>query len=276
LLSHIQLAPFNQNRWAFRGEGNAGWTLRSSIERLASRPGLAEDYVEKEFKRRAHHYLTDLPDEHDDLEWLDLMQHHGAPTRLLDWTRSAYVAAFFAAESATSRKRIAAEPERTNKPFAIWVVDEQRMSTLAAAMLGLPSHDKDISSRSNFHRIYREKQPEGLYLTAPVQPYRMNERLTIQQGLFLCASNPLLGFHRCLKSLLHYAEKSRRMGEEPLLHKLLVSPEARLDVLRILNKMNINRSTLFPGLDGFSASLRVNTEIIDEGNAYAEVLKSLA
>ncbi len=263
LLAIIQSPPFNDARWAFRGQGDAESLLRAGIERVASKPGIAEDYVEREFKRRAHHYLRDVPNDEDDLEWLALMQHHGAPTRLLDWTKSAYVAAFFAAEFAVPPKRIAAESERPPKPFAIWAIDERSVNAEAVAMLGLPQGDNNLSSRENFRRIYRDPAPEHLYLTAPVQPYRMNERLTIQQGLFLCANNPLMGFHRCLKRLLDYAQERHNVSGQ-WLRKLVVESEARLDVLSTLNKMNINRATLFPGLDGFSASLRINTEILDQ------------
>lgn len=266
LFKRIQSTPFDETRWAFRGEGNAKRTLRPTIERVASHPGLAEDYVLREFKRRAHHYLRDLSDDEDDLEWIALMQHHGAPTRLLDWTRSAYVAAFFAAESVVSAKRIAADAERRPKPFVIWAIDEKRVAALAAAMLDLDPGTSDLSSRENFRKIYKGIH-EDLYLSAPVQPYRMNERLTVQQGLFLCANNLLIGFQRCLKRLLLYA-KEKCGVTEPMLYKLIISANARLDVLKILNKMNINRATLFPGLDGFSAWLRINTEILDWDNGF--------
>lgn len=253
LLVIIESSPFNDLRWAFRGQGSAECPLRTGIERVASSPGIAENYVEREFKRRAHHYLRDLPDDGEDLEWLALMQHHGAPTRLLDWTRSAHVAVFFAAEFA-----------RSSKPFVIWALDEQNINAQAVAMLGLPE-GSDLSSRENFRRIYRDPQPEDLYLTVPVQPYRMNERLTIQQGLFLCANKPLVGLQTCLKRLLDCAkEKHKTSGK--WLHKLIVASEARLDILKTLNKMNINSGTLFPALDGFAKSLRINTEILDREN----------
>lgn len=150
LFKCIQSDPFDKARWAFRGESDAERTLRPGIERIASKPGRAEDYVEQEFKRRAHHYLSDLPDDEDDLEWVALMQHYGAPTRLLDWTRSAYVAAFFAAESAVY-KRIAADAERRSKPFVIWAIDEKSVSTVAAEMIGLPKDNNDLSSPENFN-----------------------------------------------------------------------------------------------------------------------------
>jgi hypothetical protein len=61
-------------------------------------------------------------------------------------------------------------------------------------MLGLnvPGADQNLSSRENFEKIYAHL-PENFYLAVPIQPYRMNQRLTIQQGLFFCGNNPLTG-----------------------------------------------------------------------------------
>src|ERR1035438_3633471 len=88
----------NDERWIFRGHSNAKYCLSPSLERFANEirkpggPPFAEAYVEREFKRRAHQYIQNPPRDKENLEWLALMQHYGAPTRLLDWTRSAYVA----------------------------------------------------------------------------------------------------------------------------------------------------------------------------------------
>ena len=252
LLTCLHSPPFDSERWAFRGQTRAEWGLRPGIERHANMPQVAEQYIEREFKRRAHHYLRDLPDDRDDLEWLALMQHYGAPTRLLDWTNSAYIAAFFAAETASS-----------SEPFAVWAIDRESMRSEAQVMLGLndPDGDNDLGSRKNFRRLYRDVQPDGLYLTAPVQPYRMNERLTIQQGLFLFPNNPLINFETNLKSLLHYANK-RRSEQVKWLYKIVAPPEARLGLLRVLKTLNISSTTLFPGLDGFARSFCADCEIL--------------
>ena len=100
---HRRLETYD-HRWAFRGMGSANWALQTSLERLSVGPVVqAERYLLTAFQRRAHHHVRDCPDSDDYLEWLALMQHHGAPTRLLDCTRSPYVALFFALERAVER-----------------------------------------------------------------------------------------------------------------------------------------------------------------------------
>ena len=80
------------------GQRDADWPLQTRLERVCSsfeRAKLkeAERHLLHQFQRRLHHYRVDVPALDDSLKWFALMQHHGAPTRLLDWTRSPYVAA---------------------------------------------------------------------------------------------------------------------------------------------------------------------------------------
>jgi hypothetical protein len=253
-----KLKSFDEAGWAFRGQGK-DWPLTATIERYAIRPGVAEDYVMREFRRRAHQYSTSVPRPDDDLEWLALMQHHGAPTRLLDWTRSPQVAAFFAAQSSNLANPFVTTPSEPLPPFVIWAVDTDSINAEATTMLGL-SEDADLSSPDTFRKIFWLRPPEELYLVVAVQPYRMNERLTIQQGLFLCANRALFPFHNCLASLLNHANNHDRQSAQ-WLHKIVVAPETRADVLRTLHKVNINSTTLFPGLDGFRQSLQVTVQL---------------
>jgi hypothetical protein len=201
LLKAIQSAPFDNSRWAFRGQRRASWRLQPTMERLANECHITpyvERLVLREFKRRAHHHLHYPPEEPETLEWLALAQHHGAPTRLLDWTLSAYVAAFFAAESATP-----------DEPFAVWAIDHISIKTEALDILELKEPDADLSAHENFNRIYRNDLPDDVYLVVPVRPYRMNERLTAQQGLFLCANNVLMGFETNLNNVFRCAEQRK-------------------------------------------------------------------
>jgi hypothetical protein len=92
------LSALNDTKWVFRGHSDSNWGLQPTAERFAKTLRLTsiEQYVLLAFKRRAHQYLPDLPADSDTLEWLALAQHYGAPTKLLDFTSSPYVAAFFA------------------------------------------------------------------------------------------------------------------------------------------------------------------------------------
>jgi hypothetical protein len=89
--------------WYFRGVSS---TTHTAIPKIG-RPGSvgkydkrSERYIIQEFRNRAIPYLDVSPG--TELEWLTLAQHHGLPTRLLDWTLSPLVAAFFAVSGQTS------------------------------------------------------------------------------------------------------------------------------------------------------------------------------
>lgn len=91
-------------RWCFRGHADSAWGLRPTLERLIRgnhtgrgvNPVEVESILMRKFRRQVRHFLAETPPDDDLVGWFALMQHHGAPTRLLDFTLSPYVALFFA------------------------------------------------------------------------------------------------------------------------------------------------------------------------------------
>ena len=90
----------------WRGQADHRWAVQSSLARLTGRPTALKDSdleaAEADLLSEARRWVTvtaaaALPAY--DLEWLALLQHHGIPTRLIDFTSKALVATFFAVES---------------------------------------------------------------------------------------------------------------------------------------------------------------------------------
>lgn len=234
--------------WVFRGQRKKEWRLESSLDRAAVGASSDKKDIEKffifQFRRRAHNYLhaSLLPE--DDLEWLALMQHHGAPTRLLDFTKSPYIASFFALENATVESVVWA----INKK---WFADEANFKIADAldhfdfTSLEMSLRNPD-TLRKHFRNIFFQLDIPVIYA---VEPFRMNERLTVQQGCFLCPGRTTITFEENLMS-------NDANGVSRNVVKILFDPNIRRDALWDLYLMNINRASLFPGIDGFAQSLK--------------------
>jgi hypothetical protein len=232
-----------EDPWVFRGQGSAKWNVRCHLDRQrgAADPVHAERSVINEFKRRAHIFLPTSREPETTLEWLALIQHHGGPTRLIDFTKSPLIAVFFALEEA-------ADP---SDDCAVWAIDENAAKRRAVERLR--TIDPDSSWLQEQHDIAGAVDERLLAspaerFVAPVRPPRVNARMALQQGLFMCLGDP--------GSDLIANLRTEAKGLEPLRVVRLEFPRSlRPHALWALRRMGITREALFPGLDGFARSL---------------------
>jgi hypothetical protein len=236
-----ELSYFGET-WLFRGQRDASWGLRCSLDRKrgTTDPVHAELSLKDAFSQRAHLFLQNAREPETMLEWFSLIQHHGGPTRLIDFTRSSFVAAFFALEEG-------AEAD----VCAVWAVDE--LACHRRAVKRLRSVDPDFSWLQDHHSIEGAvdarigARPPHRFV-APVQPSRLNARMAIQQGMFVCLGDPGSDLFANLNPEVE--------DEQPLQVVKVEFPRSeRGRALWALRQMGVSRETLFPGLDGLARSL---------------------
>jgi hypothetical protein len=235
------------SNWAFRGHRDASWPLWTNLARYLTTYGVdrrawreQEERILRIFRRKAHHFLAQPPARDDDLQWLGLMQHHGAPTRLLDFTKSPYVAAFFALVHGTGEA-------------AVWAINPM-VTNFAGEARGADGgtvrrRDMDPRSPGNFRRWYLE---EEIPLVWVGEQDIMDQRLIAQSGTFAIPGALTRPMDDILAS---YPEPRNTLAKF-----VLPCDKVRARGLRELYRMNITYATLFPDLDGLGRSLAYELE----------------
>jgi FRG domain len=234
--------------WIFRGHEDATWKLASSLERFAgSKPRRdVERRLMHFFRQRVGAYVDRVPD--NALELAALMQHHGAPTRLVDFTRSPYVASYFALKNEGGQTR------------QIWAV-QARLLGVAPGIL------------NNQLEQQRSERVSGddSNLTAPsyvvvAEPQVLNRRMQAQQALFAsCLDVEQPFFNELCRTLSVTTEQADALLRTPFRSDELLTatgivrvdmpPGIRPEALNDFKRMGITEATLFPDLDGLARSL---------------------
>ena len=242
--------------WLYRGQRSSNWEFQTSLERCCDRQNVAsaersnvERELFREFRRTYHQYSGHVPDLGSILEWLAMMQHHGAPTRLLDFTYSIYVAAYFALETADG-------------DCAVWAFDGPWALQQSFNLLNLAGKPNVDQLREPFQERHEQLVKDVFFerphvkAACPLNPFRLNERLRIQKGAFLVPSDITVSFVENLNALPEHDDPTHVV-------QLVIPFKLRAEALRQLFQMNISRTSLFPGLDGFAQSLGVYHPVFD-------------
>lgn len=250
----------------FRGHRDATWNLTTTLERRVIKtwtvetgstttttiekvnPEENESALLRDFQRAAHLHCAVTPAHDQVVDWLALMQHHGAPTRMLDWTRSPYVALYFAMQ------------EGREEEAALWAID---FEWLKERSNDCPhQHDKDCPDDSDSSALDRYislvlLRPDNPDIIVSASPRQLNERMFIQQGRLLCALNHGFAFSTILLGMLIRPSIVPRQ----VVSRVVVKRDRRVEFLEQLRQMNIHAASLFPGLDGFARSLGDDLDI---------------
>jgi hypothetical protein len=230
-----ELGRFRSNL-AFRGRGDAGEGLETRLIRLGGNAQSLEVYFLRNFRKYAHD--RDVPSD-SVWDWLALGQHHGLPTRLLDWTYSPYVALHF----------VTANQASYDRDGVVWALDYVRARDL------LPDELRDVLE----HEGANVFTPELLTRAAPglreldrladepfcvfLEPPSLDDRIVNQYALFSLLSDPTASLDDWLD------------GHVELGKKVVIPAELKWEIRDKLDQANITERVLFPGLDGLTAWL---------------------
>jgi FRG domain len=219
--------------FAYRGRNDVAEDLRTSLLRLGGEPGSVELHLLRNFRKYAQREAVPFESVWN---WLALAQHHGLPTRLLDWTYSPYVALHFATGSRALFDR----------DGVVWMVDYVQAQAEAPATM------RDVLRGQQMNVFTAELLEEaagglgGLERLADedyvlfLEPPSLDERIVNQYALFSLMSRP-------------QARLDEWLEPRPQLARRLVIPaELKWEVRDKLDQANVTERVLFPGLDGLS------------------------
>ena len=224
--------------WIYRGHNNHNYKLESSLYRMFERNreiryGKAKDkktiallrhekVMLESFKRTSHMFFDSTLDKYSSLDLLALMQHYGAPTRMLDFSFSPYVALYFALSGAHKEDAV------------VYCINHKKMKD---------ELNKSQNKSKSFKILCNEKDESRINLKCYESKF-INERLFAQQGVFL-VPNTLIFSH---EEILDKCESTN------FCLKLRIKTSCFSEIIKELYKMNITASTIFPGLEGFCKS----------------------
>ncbi|MEP2772368.1 MAG: FRG domain-containing protein [Fulvivirga sp.] len=222
IIDEIRLANKKKGNKAdiiFRGQ-MVDRPLLPKIARLKLNGSMAkvEELMLLEFKRGALP-LTEFKPENN-WDWLALAQHHGLPTRLLDWSYSALVALWFAVERPPNKTE-----DGDLENGVVWVL---------------------LGEVDDFRTNTDEVDPLSNKITKIFRSTVVSRRISSQSGLFtvhkINSNGKMIRF-----------ETNREFKNK--LHKLIIPHSEFSAIRKQLHILGVNNSTIFPDIDGFCRHL---------------------
>lgn len=231
-----ELARF-RSRMAFRGSPDAVYDLRTSLMRLGGDYSRHEGHLLRNFRKYAQQTEVRADSTWD---WLAVAQHHGLPTRLLDWTYSPYVALHF----------VTADLETYGADGVVWCVDFTRTNQFLPRPLRqlLQEEGSDVftgellsQAAQTLGGLERLAAEEFLLF---LEPPSLDARIVNQFALFALMSRAI-------------ARLDQWLSDRPeCWRRLRIPARLKWEIRDKLDQANLSERVLFPGLDGLSSWLK--------------------
>jgi hypothetical protein len=208
----------------YRGHAQHAWTLQPSalrIKDLQHRKRILGDAF-GDFKRFTSLKFPNPPDLSNNLHWMQLAQHHGLPTRLLDWSENPVIGLFFACEVKES-----ADATTDAVVYILKPRDLNRNTFKSKAKILEYQTDKHIIDD---YISVKGQTTEGTKSPLAVNPIWNSERLSKQQGAFT----------------LHGTKARLDRIDAPTLMKVPILHEDKRQIRMELDRCGIHEMAIFP------------------------------
>ena len=214
----------------YRGQSTAGRPLVPSMYRCEVKPNYEREMI-RDFKIKSTLDRDHVPK--NDIDWLFLAQHHGLPTRILDWSENPLVALFFAVENFSNKT--------DGEIFAInaWTLNLASDNPIQSAPI---TEDKRFENYVLDLTNPDSRKPKSK-LPMAFRPSSSFKRSAAQSGVFTIHGTNQTGIDTL---------GLRGSG----LTKLTIASAAKFKIFSELNEMNITRGTMFGDLDSIAGAIR--------------------
>jgi len=220
----------NAQLW-YRGEDNSSLMLVPSIQRSEKRLQM-ERFLSNDFYVRAMQIFSNPPEKHNYAHWVALMQHYGLPTRILDWSRSPLVAAFFATETHMT----------TDTDGCVWVLVPDRFNEMEGFGRCIYPIDADTAQEMllpAFKHLHHNPVLEDKILACASTD--KNLRMYSQQSCFTV--------HNSLRKL-------EDICDEHMLYKIIIPKDKKQYFIESLRVLGITEGFIYPDLEHICRDLR--------------------